>query len=172
MTRVAVGMGANLGNRLGTLQAALGELARLIGEVRVSAVYETAPVGGPEGQPAFLNAVAVGSTTRSATDLLHALQAIEASHGRVRDVRWGPRTLDLDLLAYGSEVSADPVLTLPHPRAHLRAFVLVPWAEVDPSYDLPGVGLVGDVAARLPSSEVEGVRRRADLNLRPGPVPA
>ncbi|HEY5033071.1 MAG TPA: 2-amino-4-hydroxy-6-hydroxymethyldihydropteridine diphosphokinase [Actinomycetes bacterium] len=172
MTRVAVGMGANLGDRLATLQAALAELALSLSEVRVSAVYETAPVGGPEGQPAFLNAVAVGTTTRAASDLLGAMQAIEASHGRVRDVRWGPRTLDLDLLAYGTDVSADPVLTLPHPRAHLRAFVLVPWAEIEPSYALPGLGLVGDLAARLPPGEVEGVRRRADLNLYPGQVPA
>lgn len=167
MTRVAVAMGANLGDRAVTLQSALDLLGAVpaLTVLAVSPVYETDAVGGPEDQPAFLNAVLVADTDLSAADLLARLHAIEASHGRVREVRWGPRTLDLDLLVHGSAVSADPALLLPHPRAHLRAFVLAPWADVDPAYELPGLGAVADLLAALPADDRAGARLRDDVVL-------
>lgn len=167
MTRVAVAMGANLGDRAAALQSAVDLLAAVPGltVLAVSPVYETDAVGGPADQPAFLNAVLVADTDLSAADLLAGLHAIEASHGRVREVRWGPRTLDLDLLVHGSVVSADPALLLPHPRAHLRAFVLAPWADVDPAYELPGLGVVADLLAALPADDRAGARLRDDVVL-------
>ena len=160
MTRAAVALGANLGDRGASLRSAVAAVRALPGVavVAVSAVYETDPVGGPPGAPAFLNAVLVLDTQLPAADLLVDLHRIEDAHGRVREVRWGPRTLDLDLLAYGDLVSVDPALTVPHPRAHQRAFVLVPWAAVDPGFDVPGRGTVAGLLAALPASEVAGVR--------------
>ena len=107
-------------------------------------LYRTAPVGGVE-QPDYLNAVVAGRTELSASDLLALCQRIEQAHGRTRDVRWGPRTLDVDVLRFGDVVSDDPRLTLPHPRAHERAFVLVPWFEVDADASVPGRGRVADL---------------------------
>ena len=167
MTRVAVAMGANLGDRAAALQSALDLLAAVPGltDLAVSPVYETDAVGGPADQPSFLNAVLVAETDLSAADLLARLHAIEASHGRLRELRWGPRTLDLDLLVHGSAVSADPALLLPHPRAHLRAFVLAPWADVDPTYELLGLGVISDLLAALPADDRAGARLRDDLVL-------
>ncbi len=167
MTPVAVAVGANLGDRAAALQSALDLLAAVPGLtiLAVSPVYETDAVGGPDGQPAFLNAVLVADTDLSAPELLARLHAIEAAHGRVREVRWGPRTLDLDLLVHGSAISAEPALLLPHPRAHLRAFVLAPWADVDPAYELPGLGAVADLLAALPADDRAGARLRADVVL-------
>jgi dihydroneopterin aldolase/2-amino-4-hydroxy-6-hydroxymethyldihydropteridine diphosphokinase len=128
----------------------------------VSPVYETAPVGGPE-QPDFLNAVVLAVTDLPPADLLRRAQAIEAAARRTREVRWGPRTLDVDIIAYGDRVSADPTLTLPHPRARERAFVLAPWRDTDPDAELPGYG---PVAALLAAVGGQGVRRRDDLTLR------
>lgn len=136
---VVIALGANLADPSATLTRAARDLAAVRG-LRVDAVsrlLETDPVGGPE-QPAYLNAVVLATTRRSARSLLARLHALEARHGRVRDVRWGPRTLDLDLIQYGAPgsadelISSDPALTLPHPRAHERAFVLAPWLDVDP----------------------------------------
>jgi 2-amino-4-hydroxy-6-hydroxymethyldihydropteridine diphosphokinase len=124
-------------------------------------VYETAPVGGPE-QPNYLNAVLAARVNVPARDLLDRLHEIEAAAGRVREVRWGARTLDLDIIAYDSVTSDDPVLTLPHPRAAWRTFVLAPWHDLDPSAQLPGNGTVAALLAALP---VDGVRR-TDLELR------
>jgi 2-amino-4-hydroxy-6-hydroxymethyldihydropteridine diphosphokinase len=169
VTRAAVALGANLGDRAATLAAAVAEVGATAGvaPVAVSAVYETAAVGGPAGQPAFLNAVLVVETELAAADLLAALHRVEDAHGRVRDVRWGPRTLDLDLLAYGGLVTADPTLTLPHPRAAERAFVLVPWAEVDAGFDVPGLGSVADLLSALPADQVSAVLRVGEP-LEPG----
>ncbi|MTB73193.1 2-amino-4-hydroxy-6-hydroxymethyldihydropteridine diphosphokinase [Arsenicicoccus sp. MKL-02] len=161
---VVIALGANLDEPLATLASAVDRLTRTRG-LRVtgrSAVVETDPVGGPE-QPAYLNAVVLGRTRLSARALLHRLHRIEADHGRTREVRWGARTLDLDLIAYGEARSDDPRLTLPHPRAHERGFVLVPWAEVDPDAELT-----------LPGGDRRLVReladeRRAD-GIRPGPA--
>ena len=100
--------------------------------MRASGLYRTAPVGGPAGQPDFVNAVIEVTTDLGAYELLKLCNAVEAAHHRERLVRWGPRTLDIDVIDYDGVISEDPVLTLPHPRAQERAFVLVPWAQMDP----------------------------------------
>ena len=160
MTRAAVALGASLGDRAAALRSAVAAVSALPGVTvaTVSGVYESASVGGPPDAPAFLNAVLVLDTERPAADLLADLHRIEDAHGRVRSVRWGPRTLDLDLLAYGDLVTTRVELSVPHPRAHQRAFVLVPWASVDPWFDVPGRGTVASLLAALPASETVGVR--------------
>jgi 2-amino-4-hydroxy-6-hydroxymethyldihydropteridine diphosphokinase len=158
--RAVLSLGANLGDRLAALQAAVAALASAGPVVAVSPVYETAPVGGVE-QPDFLNAVALLDTELPAAELLAYAHSVESAAGRVRAERWGPRTLDIDLVAYGSVVSADPALTLPHPRAHERAFVLAPWLDVDPDASLFGHGPVRDLLAGAGGD----VRRRDDLVL-------
>ena len=145
---VALALGSNLGDSATVLQAAVDDLAALPG-LRlgaVSAVYRTAPVGGPE-QPDYLNAVVVGETTLDPLALLTATQGVERAHHRVRDVRWGPRTLDVDVLSLGDGVVDEPTLQVPHPRAHERAFVLVPWTDADPAAVIPGRGPVADLVA-------------------------
>jgi len=161
--RAAVALGSNLGDRLGALQGAVDDLAGLPGVrvVAVSPVFETDPVGGPE-QGRYLNAVVALDTTRTAADLLAAAHRIEARHGRTRQVRWGARTLDVDLLAVGTQTSDDPALALPHPRAAERAFVLVPWAAVDPGFVVAGLGPVAALAAAVGRT---GVHPRPDLGL-------
>ncbi|HEY1622995.1 MAG TPA: 2-amino-4-hydroxy-6-hydroxymethyldihydropteridine diphosphokinase [Streptosporangiaceae bacterium] len=155
-------IGANLGDRLGTLKAAIGAVGELPDTevTAVSPVYQTAPVGGPE-QPDYLNAVLTARTGLSPGDLLIRLHEIEAGHGRVREVRFGPRTLDIDIVTYAGQVSDDPVLTLPHPRARERAFVLAPWHDIDPEAVLPGE-YGGRVADLLAGSARDGVRRLAE----------
>jgi 2-amino-4-hydroxy-6-hydroxymethyldihydropteridine diphosphokinase len=147
--RVVIAMGSNLGDRLDNLQGGLDGLFDTpgIGFVAVSPVFETSPVGGPE-QPDYLNAVLVAETALPARAVLERLHGVEAAFGRVRGEVWGPRTLDLDLIIYGDEVSDSPDLTLPHPRAHERAFVLAPWHAADPDAWLPGRGRVADLLAR------------------------
>ncbi len=144
MTRVALSIGANLGDRLAALQYAVDELSALGEVVAVSDVYETDPVGGPE-QPDYYNAVLVLETGASPDEVLATAHRVEQGHGRTRQVRWGPRTLDVDVLAYGQVVSDDPHLTLPHPRALEREFVLVPWAQADYGFRLPDGRTVGQV---------------------------
>jgi 2-amino-4-hydroxy-6-hydroxymethyldihydropteridine diphosphokinase len=141
-----IAVGANLGNAEQVVNEALANVAeKLNGSlVACSSLFRTAPVGGPD-QPDFVNAVAIVDTELEPGDVLTRLQAMENDAGRVRDVRWGPRTLDLDVIVAGQVVSDDPVLTIPHPRAHERAFVLVPWLEIDPSAQIPGVGAVRDL---------------------------
>jgi len=138
--RAWVGLGANLGDPRATLAAALDALAALPGTrlAAQSSIWRSAPVEarGPD----FLNAVAALDTTLDPPDLLAALQAIEARHGRERPYHHAPRTLDLDLLLHGDNVLHTPALTLPHPRLHLRAFVLEPLAELAPGLVLPGLG--------------------------------
>lgn len=136
---VVLALGSNLGDRVATLASAVSALQALPGLVveRVSPVVETEPVGGPEQGP-YLNAVLLARTTLSPLDLLTGTQSVEDAHGRVRQTRWGARTLDIDIITYGSLVSRSGRLELPHPRAHERAFVLVPWASVDPDAELPG----------------------------------
>lgn len=164
MSTAAIGLGANLGDRMGALQGAVDGLDRVPGArvLAVSGVYETDPVGGPE-QDDFLNAVAVIDFDGTPRDLLTACQAIEADWHRTREVHWGPRTLDVDILCIDDVISDDPVLTLPHPRAAERAFVCVPWLDADPDAQLPGVGPVRECVARLDGS---GVRARPDLALQ------
>lgn len=138
-----IALGSNLGDRLGHLRAALhGLVAGGCRVVAVSRVYETAPVGGPEQGP-YLNAVVRVVTDADPVELLALARRLEDASGRVRDVRWGARTLDVDLLRCDDVVSEDPELILPHPRMAERAFVLVPLADVDPGVDLTGVDVSG-----------------------------
>jgi 2-amino-4-hydroxy-6-hydroxymethyldihydropteridine diphosphokinase len=163
--RVVIALGSNLGRRIDYLQGALDALFDAPGLtfVAVSPVYETDPVGGPE-QDAYLNAVVVAESVQSPRALLDRAHNIEHVFGRERLERWGPRTLDLDLIMVGDVISGDPELTLPHPRAHERAFVLVPWAQADPAAVLPGHG---SVAALIAGLDRTGVRPRPDLSLEP-----
>ena len=152
---VVLALGSNLGDRLASLQGGVDALCARPGlsGVPVSPVYETAPVSGP-AQPEYLNAVLVAATTLSARAVLDRCQEAENALGRVRTERWGPRTLDVDVIVYGTEVSDDPELTLPHPRAHERAFVLAPWHDVDPGAVIPGRGRVADLLAAVGTADV------------------
>ena len=154
-TAVVLALGSNLGDRLANLQGGVDALCARPGltGVVVSPVYETAPVGGP-AQPEYLNAVLVAATTLPARAVLGRCQDAENALGRVRPERWGPRTLDVDVIVYGTEISDDPELTLPHPRAHERAFVLAPWHDVDPGAVIPGRGPVTELLASVGSSGV------------------
>ncbi|MCX4737607.1 2-amino-4-hydroxy-6-hydroxymethyldihydropteridine diphosphokinase [Streptomyces antibioticus] len=163
--RAVISLGSNLGNRLETLQGAIDALEDTPG-VRVKAVspvYETAPWGvEPGSQPSYFNAVVVLKTTLPPSSLLERAHAVEEAFHRVREERWGARTLDVDIVAYADVVDGDPRLTLPHPRAHERAFVLAPWLDVEPEAELPGRG---PVAALLDTITREGATARQDLEL-------
>ncbi|MER7504754.1 2-amino-4-hydroxy-6-hydroxymethyldihydropteridine diphosphokinase [Nonomuraea pusilla] len=164
--KVVLALGSNLGDRFQTLQGAIDTLFDAPGLVFVKAspVYETDPVGGPPGQLPYLNAVVLAETsTLVPRTILERALSVENAFGRVRKEHWGPRTLDVDVIAVGDVVSDDPELTLPHPRAHERAFVLVPWFEVDPDAVVPGHGRIADLLGGLDRS---GVRRRDDLKLQ------
>lgn len=152
-----VALGSNLGDSLAELKAAADELTGLCRRLTRSSLYRTAPVGGPPGQNDYLNAVVALSEPRLAPrELLGELLAIEERHGRVRTERWGPRVLDLDLLAHGSASIDDPGLSLPHPRLHHRAFVLAPLCEVAPYWRHPDIGETAcTLLLRLPAAEVE-----------------
>ncbi|GAA1138966.1 2-amino-4-hydroxy-6-hydroxymethyldihydropteridine diphosphokinase [Ornithinicoccus hortensis] len=166
---VVIALGANLGDPARAVRAAGRALHRVRGlrAVRLSPTFGTAPVGGPE-QPDYVNAVAVARTRLTPASLLAALHRIEEDHGRTREVRWGPRTLDLDLIQYGTpgtdhEVRTDdPALTLPHPRAHERAFVLAPWAAVDPAAVLRVGEQVVPVTEQLDRIGLDGVTPLTD----------
>lgn len=138
MTVAYLGLGSNLGDRHETLQRAIDLLAeRGVTTVASSSVWETDPVGGPEGQPAFLNAVIRVETEDDPRALLEAARAAEDACGRVRAVHWGPRTLDVDVLLVDGYASDDPDLTVPHPRIAERAFVILPLLELDPDAQFP-----------------------------------
>lgn len=158
--RAWVGLGGNVGDVAAAFVSALGQLDALPG-IAVEACsprYRT-PAWGLEDQPAFLNAVARLRTTLAPVDLLAALQAVERAHGRerARETRWGPRTLDLDLLAVEGVVLDSPDLVLPHPRLAERAFVLVPWAALEPDLLLPGLGRVAQLRDALDCSGIEAI---------------
>ena len=146
--RAVLALGSNLGDRMANLQGGVDAIAGApgISFLAVSPVYETAPVGGPV-QPDFLNAVLLVRAAIPARAVLDLGQAAEAAVHRVRGVRWGPRTLDVDVIDYGGVVSGDRLLTLPHPRAHERAFVLAPWHDIEPGAVLPGHGPVAALLA-------------------------
>jgi len=167
MTRAVLSLGANLGDRAGTLRTALTAL-KGDGLVARSTLYETPP-WGPVEQPPYLNAIAVVRGDRDAAGWLARAHELEQAAGRTREVRFGPRTLDVDVITVigddGSPVlSADPRLTLPHPRAHERAFVLVPWLTLDPAAELPGHGRIADLVAALPAGEADAVVRWEHLH--------
>jgi 2-amino-4-hydroxy-6-hydroxymethyldihydropteridine diphosphokinase len=160
VTRVVLSLGANLGDRATTLRTALDALAE-DGAVARSGLYETPP-WGPVEQPPYLNAVAVLDGDRDARGWLARAHELERAAERTREVRWGARTLDVDVVTVTGDdgepvVSVDPELTLPHPRAHERAFVLVPWLAVDAAAELPGHGPVRDLVTVLDPAEVAAV---------------
>ncbi len=159
---VVFSIGSNLGDRLAHLQGAV-DLLRITPALTitdVSPVYETVPVGEVLDQPDFLNIIVRAESTLASLVLLDRAQAIETNFRRTRKVPGGARTLDIDLVTVGDRVKTTPVLTLPHPRAHQRAFVLVPWLAIDPSATLPGLGPVADL---LRTTGTAGVRRRDDF---------
>ncbi|MGW8380961.1 2-amino-4-hydroxy-6-hydroxymethyldihydropteridine diphosphokinase [Streptomyces sp. ODS28] len=158
-------LGSNIGNRLEKLQSAVDALADTPGlKVKaVSPVYETEPWGvEPGSQPSYFNAVVLVKTTLPPASLLERGHAIEEALERTREERWGPRTIDVDIVSYQDVVSDDPSLTLPHPRAHERAFVLAPWHDVDPGAEVPGRGSVQGLLDTLGRN---GVAARADVEL-------
>jgi 2-amino-4-hydroxy-6-hydroxymethyldihydropteridine diphosphokinase len=155
-----VALGANLGEREAGIRGAIAALEAHpdVRVVRVSSLHETAaltPTGIDHDKPAYLNAVALATTTLAPLELLDVLAAIEADHGRVRAERWGDRTLDLDLIDLGGLELESPRLTLPHPRAHERDFVLAPWLEVDRDAVVPGRGPVAELLAALQAGGAE-----------------
>lgn len=163
VSRAVLALGSNVGDRLAMLQAGVDAAASAGTVTAVSPVYETDPVGGPD-QEDFLNAVVVVETAASPSALLQLAHQVERAQGRVRGAHWGPRTLDMDVIAVGDQVVDELELTVPHPRAHERPFVLVPWLAADPDATLVGHGRVD---ALLDGLDVRGVRLRSDLRLRP-----
>jgi 2-amino-4-hydroxy-6-hydroxymethyldihydropteridine diphosphokinase len=162
VTRAVLSLGANLGDRAGALRAAFTALED-DGLVARSVLYETPP-WGPVEQPPYLNAIAIVRGPRDAAGWLARAHELEQAAGRTREVRWGARTLDVDVVTVTGDdgalvLSDDPELTLPHPRAHERAFVLVPWLTLDPTAQLPGHGKVADLVAELPPDAVAAVVR-------------
>ncbi len=161
LVRAVVAFGANLGDRAATIQAAADELAATDGVelVKLAPVIETPalrPYGLDREAPAYLNTVAVIRTSLAPNELHAVLRELEDAHGRVRTQRWGDRTLDLDLIVYGELQQDDPELTLPHPRAHERDFVLRPWLTADPQAQLPGRGRIEELLAELDRHELGG----------------
>jgi len=162
--RGVLALGSNLGERFNNLQGAVSTLADTpeVVVTDVSPVYETTPVGGPEGARDYLNAVVAIDTTLSAHTLLERCLAVEDAFGRERSERGAPRTLDVDLIVLGERLCDDDELKLPHPHAHERAFVLKPWSDIEPEAEIPGQGRVADLLGKL---DVEGVRLRQDAHL-------
>ncbi len=154
--KAAVGLGSNLGDRRATLRDAVAGLRRLGSVEAVSSLWETAPVGGPAQGP-FLNAVVVVQTVAGPRPLLDACGDLERRAGRERRERWGPRTLDLDLLLYGDAEIDEPGLRVPHPGIPHRRFVLAPLAEAWPQAVVPGVGVVEDLLAAVADQEAVAV---------------
>ena len=155
-----VGLGSNLENPCGQLRWAIARLKQRsdMRSLACSGIYLSAPMGPPD-QPDFLNAVCGLLTSLPAADLLTVLHELEAQRGRRRGERWGPRTLDLDLLVYGRELSDSAELRLPHPGVHERSFVLYPLAEIAPALEIPGRGRVSQLAA---ACGLQGLQRYAD----------
>lgn len=147
--KAVVALGANIGSPREQMDVAIALLREATEVKTVSSYFVTKPVGGPE-QPDYLNAVCILESELPALDLLAVLQGIEKSLERERDVRWGPRTIDLDLIQYGSLLSAAAELELPHPRAHERRFVLEPWFEIEPDAILLTHGKISELLAQLP----------------------
>ena len=156
-----IGLGSNLDDPVSKVREGLKALGRFprTRVVAESALYRSAPLG-PADQPDYVNAVAAIETELGPQALLRTLQAVEVDHGRVRGaVRWGPRTLDLDILLYGDLLLTEPSLTVPHPQMTNRAFVLVPLREIAPEIVIPGAGGIDDLMARLPVQAVSLVEQ-------------
>lgn len=157
MRTAYLALGSNEGDRLATLQRAVDRLDATAGiEIRRSSrIYETDPVGGPP-QPRYLNAVVEARTSLDARELLNACRRVEQSLGRERAVRWGPRTIDIDILTYGRERIDQPDLVIPHPRMHERGFVLAPLLELDADPPLPAGARLA--SSRLGPEALTGIR--------------
>ena len=162
--RAVISIGSNLGDRLANLQGAVDSIKDTpeVWVTDMSSVYETSPVDSPDGAGDFLNAVILCDTTLSVHRLLDRALAVEQAYGRERSERNAPRSLDVDLVVVGDRRAQDENLTLPHPRAAERAFVLVPWHEIEPDAVLPDVGPVAELVAQL---DTAGVTKRDDLAL-------
>ncbi len=165
MTRAVIALGANLGDARAALQGAVDALSKTQGidVLAASPVYETEPVGGPE-QPVYVNAVILIDTSLDPDDLLTRANAIEAEWQRTREVHWGPRTLDIDIIEIEGFISDSERLTIPHPRAHERGFVLVPWLTVDPKAELHGAP-VAELIQRVDASGVRMLQPRVELKV-------
>ena len=165
MTRVLayIGLGSNLQQPLAQLRRALPALNAIprTSLRAASSFYLSSPMG-PADQPDYVNSVAALDTGLQPLDLLDQLQRIEQAHGRQRGIRWGPRTLDLDLLLYGGQIIRNDRLTVPHPGIGKRAFVLLPLAELDPELQIPGVGVIADVMASCPVESMPRIISSAD----------
>ena len=146
--KAVISLGANIGNPEEQITLAIAMLREATEVVAVSSIYETEPVGGPD-QPNYLNAICIAESDLPAADLLSVLHGIEKTLGRERLERWGPRTIDLDLIQYGSILSSAQELELPHPRAHERKFVLEPWLEIEPDAILLTHGKVSELLEQL-----------------------
>lgn len=142
--KAVVSLGANIGDPKANLDLAVALLREATDVIAVSSYLQTKPVGGPE-QPDYLNAVAIVESELPAKDLLAVLNGIETAMGRTREIHWGPRVIDLDLVQYGWLLVSDEKLTLPHPRAHERRFVLAPWFEIEPEAILLTHGRISDL---------------------------
>jgi 2-amino-4-hydroxy-6-hydroxymethyldihydropteridine diphosphokinase len=164
LRKVVFSLGSNLGDRLANLQGAVDAIRDTpdVIVVDVSSVYETAPVDSPDGSPEFLNLVIVAETTLEPRTLLERAQAIEDAFGRERTETNAPRTLDVDLVMVGTTETDQSDLTLPHPRAHERGFVLVPWSEIDPAAELPGRGPIQPLLDKVGP---DGLTKRDDLEI-------
>ena len=149
--KAVISLGSNLENKKLNLDIAVTELEIFLTNLIISPYIQTAPVGGPI-QDDFLNAVAIGECQIAAEDLLSELLKIESKMGRVRDVKWGPRIIDLDLIVYGDQVIDSDFLKLPHPLAHKREFVLKPWLAIDPAAEIPDLGEIKTLLASISSS--------------------
>jgi 2-amino-4-hydroxy-6-hydroxymethyldihydropteridine diphosphokinase len=162
--RAVISLGSNLGDRMYHLQGAIAALGDTpeVWVTGISPVYETEPVGAPEGSEPFLNAVVTLDTTLSARTLLERALAVEAAYGRERTVPNAPRTLDVDLIVVGDRHVDSEDLKLPHPRAAERAFVLAPWLDLESDAEIPGAGAVADLLDKVGR---DGVTRRDDLEL-------
>jgi 2-amino-4-hydroxy-6-hydroxymethyldihydropteridine diphosphokinase len=142
--KAVISLGANIGDTKANLDLAIGLLREATEVIAVSSYSQTKPVGGPE-QPDYLNAVVIVESELPAKDLLALLNGIETAMGRTREIHWGPRVIDLDLIQYGGLLVNDEKLTLPHPRAHQRRFVLAPWLEIEPEAVLLTHGRISDL---------------------------
>jgi 2-amino-4-hydroxy-6-hydroxymethyldihydropteridine diphosphokinase len=162
--QVILSLGSNLGDREANLQGAVDALRDTpdVVVVDVSPVYETEPIGGPDESGPYLNIVLLADTTLAVETLLDRAHAVEQAFGRERSVKGAPRTLDVDLITYGKKEISTEELTVPHPRAHERAFVLAPWLDIESDAVLPGVGPVAELLAKVGT---DGVKRLDDLTI-------
>lgn len=162
--QAVLAFGSNLGDRHGKLQGGVSALEDTpeVTVVGISSVYETDPIGATDGSDKFLNAVVLIDTTLTVHTLLDRALAIEDAFGRERSEPGAPRTLDVDLIIVGDRIADDEQLILPHPRAHERGFVLVPWLEIDPEGEIPGKGFVADLISGV---DTTGVIKREDLEI-------